>query len=117
MTVRQIIDPCADGVIYVDSNVTLECSVSDSQPAIVSRTWFLMRDSTSHQIRELEENNLNNNNLYLNIVGIRSTDAGEYFCSVSNGELTKDSNVVRVTVNSEFGCCCCCCCCCYCCYC
>lgn len=103
VSLNVMLDPCAGGVVYIENNVTIECQITDAFPEVTSVSWFREHDSTPTEITPGSFSNIaiNTNQRKLNISPITSTDNAVYFCRVSNGALTEESDRRMLTVNSK----------------
>ena len=101
VSVQVITDPCAGGEIYLNSNVTLRCSVSGSQPAIETINWFRIRNTLEPILSGVDRFTLDNDNTSLTITRITADYAAHYHCRVSNGPLMQNSQPVLLTVRSK----------------
>ena len=96
------LDPCARGVLYVENGVTIECQISEAFPEVTSVTWFRIRDVMPIQITPGIGNiAIDDSQRRLTITSTVSLDTATYFCQVSNGALTVESERQMLTVNSE----------------
>ena len=101
MSVTVTTEVCAEGMVYLDSEVILDCVVSDAVPPIgpAATVWF--REGTPPMlVTEAGPGrvNLTGTKLVINATSVSSAD---YFCQASNGPLTRNSGLQNIAVISK----------------
>ena len=102
MELTVTLDPCAEDVVYLDNDVSLQCQQPEGAfPEVTSITWFRRIDANEQQLQESGRVHISADQQQLNITSIISTDTAEYFCRVSNDVFTRDSDEYMLSVFSE----------------
>ena len=101
VSVRLMIDTCDEGRVYLGSSFALTCEVTGSLPPIVpgNTEWFCVKGTTTATIMENSHIQVDGTRLAIN--NAMSTDRADYFCRVTNGQLTAQSENRQVNVLSE----------------
>ena len=89
--------PCFNGIFYVRASLSFRCLLPASNPPIENVSWYYVQGSgSSEQLLGFSLPDFSSTpaeNTY-SISILRMVDAGNYFCRVDNGVLSRDSNRV-----------------------